>query len=75
MKEEHIVRKMLDVDITVKIRRERPHLRGKDACKRNMTEAGLKEGNVYNKQGSMGESDQQLYRRWDKPGTKKKNSR
>ena len=34
MKEEHIVRRMLDVDIPGKIRRGRPNLRRKDACKR-----------------------------------------
>ena len=41
MKEEHIVRRMLDVDIPGKSRRGRPNLRWKDACKRDMTEAGL----------------------------------
>ena len=45
MKEEHIVRRMLDVDIPRKIRRGRPDLRWKDACNRDMTEAGLKEKN------------------------------
>ena len=42
MKEEHIVRIMLDVDIPGKRRRERPTLRWKDAYKRDMTEVGLK---------------------------------
>ena len=45
MKEEHIVRRMLDVDIPGKRRRGRPNLRWKDVCKRNMTQAGLKEDN------------------------------
>ena len=49
MKEEHIVRRMLDVDISGKIRRRRPHLRWKDACKRDMTQAGLKEDNATNR--------------------------
>ena len=43
MKEEHIVRRMLDVDIPGKRRRGRPNLRLKDACNRDITEAGLKE--------------------------------
>ena len=42
MKEEHIVRRMLDVDIPGKRRRGRPNLRWKDACNRDMKEAGLK---------------------------------
>ena len=44
MKVEHIVSKMLDVDIGLpgKISRGRPNIRGKYACKRDMTEAGLK---------------------------------
>ena len=46
MKEEHIVRRMLDVDITGKRRR---HLRMKDVCKRDMTEVGLKEDNTTNR--------------------------
>ena len=49
MKEEHIVRGMLDVDIPVKRRGGRPNLRWKDACKRDMTQAGLKEDNATNK--------------------------
>ena len=40
MKEEHIVRRMLDVEKPGKRRRGRPNLRWKDACKRDMTEAG-----------------------------------
>ena len=46
MKEEHTVRRMLDVDIPVKRRRRRPNLGWKDACKRDMTQAGLKEDNA-----------------------------
>ena len=42
MKEEHLVRRMLDVDIPGKRRRGRPNQRWKDACKRDMTEVGLK---------------------------------
>ena len=42
MKEEHIVRRMLDVDIPGKRRRGRSNLRWKDACKSDMTEVGLK---------------------------------
>ena len=51
MTEEHIVRRMLDVDITLKRRRGRPRLRWKDACKRDniMTQAGLKEDNATNR--------------------------
>ena len=49
MKEEHIVRTLLDVDIPGKRRRGRPNLRWKDACKRDMTEAGLKEDNATNR--------------------------
>ena len=49
MKEEHIVRRMLDVDIPGKRRRGRPHLRWKDACKRDMTEVGVKEDNTTNR--------------------------
>ena len=48
MKEEHILRRMLDVDIPWKRRRGRPNLRWKDACKRDMTQAGLKEDNATN---------------------------
>ena len=46
MKEEHIVRIMLAVNIPGKRRRGRPNLRWKDACKRDMTEMGLKEDNT-----------------------------
>ena len=49
MKEEHIVRRMLDVDPPRKRRRGRPSLRWKDACKRDMTQAGLKEDNATNR--------------------------
>ena len=49
MKEEHIVRRILDVDIPGKRRRGRPNLRWKDACKRDMTQAGLKEDNAKNR--------------------------
>ena len=41
MKGEHIVRRMLDVDIPGKRRRGRPNLRWKDACKRDMTKVFL----------------------------------
>ncbi len=46
---EHIVRRMLEVDIPGKRRRGRPNLRWKDACKIPMTQAGLKEGNKTNR--------------------------
>ena len=49
MKEEHIVRRMQDVDIPGKIRRGRTNLRWKYACKRDMTQAGLKEDNETNR--------------------------
>ena len=49
MKEEHIVRRMLDVVIPWKRRRGRPNLRWKHACKRDMTQAGLKEDNTTNR--------------------------
>ena len=49
MKEEHIVRRMLDVDIPGERRRGRPNLRWKDACKGDMTEARLKEDNAANR--------------------------
>ena len=49
MKDEHIVRRMLDVDIAGKRIRGRPSLRWKDACKRDMTQAGLKEDNATNR--------------------------
>ena len=41
MNEEHIVRKMLDMDIRGKRRRGRQNLRWKDACKRGMPQAEL----------------------------------
>ena len=49
MKEEHIGRRMLDVDIPGKRRIGRPHLQWKDACKRDTTEVGLKEDNTTNR--------------------------
>ena len=49
MKEEHIVRIMPDVAIPGKRRRGRPHLRWKDACKRDIAQAGLKEDNATNR--------------------------
>ena len=51
MKEEHIVRRMLDVDTPGKRRNGRPNLRWKDAYERDKTEAVLKEDNTTN--GSM----------------------
>ena len=49
MKEEHIVRRMLDMDIPGKRRRERPNIRWITARKRDMTEAGLKVDNTINR--------------------------
>ena len=49
MKDEHIVRGMLDVDIHGKRRRGRANLRWKDACKIDMTEVGLKEDKTANR--------------------------
>ena len=49
MKEVQIVRRMLYVDIPGKRRRGRPNLRWKDACKRDMTQAGLEEDNATNR--------------------------
>ena len=49
MKEEHIEGRMLDVAVQGKRRRGRPNLGWKDACKRDMTEAGLKEDNATNR--------------------------
>ena len=46
MNEEHIVIRMLDVDIPGKRRRGRPNLGWIDACEREMTEAGLKYDNA-----------------------------
>ena len=72
------MRRMLDVDIPGKRRRGRPNLRWRDACKRDMTEAGLKEDNTTNR----AEWRKKLIsyngdpRRRDKPGMKqKKNAR
>ena len=49
MKEEHIERIIIHVDIPGKRKRERPTIRWKDACKRDMTEAFLKEDNATNR--------------------------
>ena len=49
MKEEHIVRRILDVKIPCKRRRGRQNLKWKDACQRDMTEVGLKEDNATNR--------------------------
>ena len=49
MKEEHIVRRMLDGEIPRKRIRGRPNLRWKDACKRDMTEMDLKEDKTTNR--------------------------
>ena len=54
MKDEHIVRRMLDVEIPGKRRRGRPNLRWKDACKRDMTEVGLKEDKTRQQTGQHG---------------------
>ena len=43
------MRIMLNVDIQGKRIQERPNLRWKDACKRDMAEAGLKEDNATNR--------------------------
>ena len=50
MNEEHIVRRMVDVDIDREKKKmeAKPNIRWKDACKRDMTEAGLKEDNAEN---------------------------
>ena len=40
---------IIDMDIPGIRRRGRPNLRWKDACKRDMTEVGLKEGNTTNR--------------------------
>ena len=63
MEEEHIVRRMLDVDIPGKRRRGRPNLRWKDACKRETYDTGRVERGQSNKQGRMEEKANQLYRR------------
>ena len=49
MKEEHIVRRMLDVDMPGKRNRGRPNMRRKCACKTDVTEARLKEDNATNR--------------------------
>ena len=49
MKDEHIVRRMLDVEIPGKRRRGRPNLRWKDACKKDMTEVVLKKDKTTNR--------------------------
>ena len=49
MTEEHIVRRMLEVDVPWIRRRGRPNLRWEDACKRDMTQAGLKEDSATNR--------------------------
>ena len=74
MKEEHIVRIMLDVNIPGKRRRGRPNLRWKDACKRDMTEVGLKYDNTTNRAAWWNKiiSYTGDPRSWDKPGKKKK---
>ena len=72
MKEEQIVRRMLDVDIPGKRRRGRPTLRWKDACKRDMTQAGLKEDNTTNRAEWRKNSYTGDPRQRDKPRTKMK---
>ena len=62
MKEAHIVKRMLDVDIPGKIRRGRPNLRQKDACRQRFYRGGTERGQ-HNEQGSMEEVAKQLYRR------------
>ena len=57
------MRRMLDVDIPVNRRRRRPNLRCKVACKRDMTEAGLKEENTMSNRYGMEEEAKLLYRR------------
>ena len=56
LKREHM-RRLLDVDIPGN-RRGRTNLRWKDACKRDMTEVGLKEDNATN--GRMEEESNQM---------------
>ena len=63
MKEEHILRRMLDVDIPWKRIRGRPNVIWKYAYKRGMIQAWLKEDNVRNKQGRMEDEANQPYRR------------
>ena len=62
-KEEHIVRRMLDVDVPGK-RRGRPNLRWTDAWKRR----GGAERTQRNTQGRMEEEANQLYRRPEMTG-------
>ena len=75
MKEEHIVRRMLDGEIPGKRIRGRPNLRWKDACKRDMTEMGLKEDKTTNRAAwrntIISYTGDPRYIR-DKPGKKKK---
>ena len=73
MKEEHIVRRMLDVDIPGK-RRGRPNLRWKDASKRDMTEAGLNKDNATNRAAWRKKINSHTGnpKRRDKPGMIKK---
>ena len=69
MKEEHTVRRMLDVDIPGKRRRGRPNLWWKDACKRvPPLSRGRTERGQHNKQGSKEEENKQLYRRLQMSG-------
>ena len=49
MKDEHIVRIILDVDIPGKRRRGRPTLRWKNACKIDMAYVGMKEDKTTNR--------------------------
>ena len=44
-----VYRRMLEMDIPGKRRTGRPNLRWKDACKRDMAEAGLKKDNATNR--------------------------
>ena len=53
MKEEHIVRIMLDVGIPGKRRRGPPDLKWKYVCESDVTETGLKEGNAANREAWM----------------------
>ena len=55
------MRRMLGVDIRGKRRRGQPNIRWKDACKRDMTEVGLKEDKTTNRAAN------QLY--WRPPMT------
>ena len=73
MKEEYIVRRILDVDIPGKRRIGLPNLRWKYVRKRDMTEAGLIEDNATNRAAWIKKliSYTSDIRRWDKPWTKK----